>query len=506
MTSAPPSAKRTNEDLVGVEETVMMQSQDRSGKRIAGLEVDDNAAAINDADMGEFEDAFEDELEQEDLIMNAEDEDEEILEEPEDDDEEEEPEQDQTQAYIPGHSEALKDGEVLECDPSAYKMLHNLHMEWPCLSFDILHDDLGQDRSGFPMTTYLCTATQADKRQNNKLILMKASRLCRMRNDIGIDSDPDASDDDEDMTVDEDPILEHVEIKHHGSCNRLRVMPHHQAHIVSTWSDTGKVLIWDVQECVQSFDTPGLTANRKLQPQYTVREHNDHEGFAMDWSLTKAGRLLTGDCNKRIVLTEKHDGGQWVSSTFNAKSHDGSVEDLQWSPNEVEVFASCSTDQHIKIWDTRMRQRCGLSVHAHPGSDVNVISWNKAVPHLMASGGDDGQFMIWDLRNFKAGSASASFNWHRKAITSLEWHPTDEAQLAVSAEDDQVTLWDFSVEKDAETQQDNVNMNAEIPPQLMFIHQGQENVKEVHWHRQLKDVVISTSACGMNIFKPCNAQ
>lgn len=55
---------------------------------------------------------------------------------------------------------------------------------------------------------------------------------------------------------------------------------------------------------------------------------------------------------------------------------------------------------------------------------------------------------------------------------------------------------------------------AGIPPQLLFLHAGQEDVKEVRFHRQLPGVVFSTAADGFNIFKvrlplctavPCNS-
>ena len=42
--------------------------------------------------------------------------------------------------------EKLEDIEELEYDPSAYIMYHSMQTEWPCLSFDLLKDDLGDTR------------------------------------------------------------------------------------------------------------------------------------------------------------------------------------------------------------------------------------------------------------------------------------------------------------------------------------------------------------------------
>ena len=40
------------------------------------------------------------------------------------------------------------------------------------------------------------------------------------------------------------------------------------------------------------------------------------------------------------------------------------------------------------------------------------------------------------------------------------------------------------------------------PPQLLFIHQGQSNVKEVHHHSHIPGVIVTTAEDGFNVFKP----
>ena len=147
--------------------------------------------------MGEFEDAFEDEIEEEEFDDEAEQDDMSVdgeITRPEDDeDEEEDDEEDEadTKVYLPSQHKANTNSEAvpLEPDLSAYEMLHRLNITWPCLSFDILRDTLGVERGqgggGFPHTAYFVAGTQADQPKNNEVLVMKASSMHRTNKDGG---------------------------------------------------------------------------------------------------------------------------------------------------------------------------------------------------------------------------------------------------------------------------------------------------------------------------------
>lgn len=113
-----------------------------SPRHVESVEKDDDEVS-----MGEFEDPFEDEMEEEEIIYASEndDADQEMAVDEVTEVMEQKAKEDQMNVYLPG--QALQEGEVLDYDPRAYRMYHSLSSEWPCLSFDVLPDQLGNDRN-----------------------------------------------------------------------------------------------------------------------------------------------------------------------------------------------------------------------------------------------------------------------------------------------------------------------------------------------------------------------
>ncbi len=418
--------------------------------------------------------------------------------------------------FIPGRHK-LAAGETLSPDASTYEMLHTLTTTWPCLSFDIIPDALGDNRKTYPATVYAVAGTQAQAghERENELLVMKLSGLARTgRQDEDLSDSDD--DDDDDVAEDADPIMETKSLPLASTTNRARIHqspPSDSSVPPSTFAasmmETGQVLIHDITPHLRSFDVPGtsITAQQN-KPASTLRMHNRTEGYALDWSpLVPQGKLLTGDNDGKIFVTTHTEGGGWTTDTRPFLGHEGSIEEIQWSPTERTVFASASSDGTARIWDLRSKSRKPAISVTVSQTDVNVMSWSHLTPHLLATGAENGKWGVWDLRQWKpptTGSTSttidpskssvASLSFHKEQITSIEWHPQEDSIVAVAAGDNTLTLWDLAVELDDEESRDTAGVQ-DMPPQLLFLHYA-EMIKECHWHPQIPGCVMVTGGTG----------
>ena len=81
--------------------------------------------------------------------------------------------------------------------------------------------------------------------------------------------------------------------------------------------------------------------------------------------------------------------------------------------------------------------------------------------------------------------------------------------IAVASADDSVTIWDLSATRDDDEPAVDASADpflATVPEQLLFIHRGLSDPKEIHWHKQIPGMVVATAANGFHIFAPENVQ
>jgi ribosome assembly protein RRB1 len=148
--------------------------------------------------------------------------------------------------YLPG--EQMGEGEELVVDQSTYDMLHSMGVEWPCLSFDFVAK---QTTTTYPHSCLVVMGSQAEKQSENKLYVMKISKLSKT-----IEPESDEESDEEDDY--EDPVIEYKTIPQFGSTNRIRTSNVGGKQLMVSMAETGKVHIHDISAHIASFDTPGI--------------------------------------------------------------------------------------------------------------------------------------------------------------------------------------------------------------------------------------------------------
>ena len=109
------------------------------------MEEEDVEGVVDEDNELVFEDPFGDEFEEEDVVDDEQD-DEDGDGDGDDAHMDEDGDHAPKQVWRPG-IDVLGVDEELDYDPSAYITYHSLKTEWPCLSFDVIRDNLGEGRN-----------------------------------------------------------------------------------------------------------------------------------------------------------------------------------------------------------------------------------------------------------------------------------------------------------------------------------------------------------------------
>ena len=133
----------------------------------------------------------------------------------------------------------------------------------------------------------------------------------------------------------------------------------HGTPIVATWNEDGEVGIYNIAQAIEALDQP-VPKGQKKKTAFGGNKiagfKNKAEGYALDWSPNTFGRLASGSCDASLMLYMPADEtcSAFVKETaVGLQSHRDSIEDIQFSPVQEHVLATCSADQTIKLWDLR---------------------------------------------------------------------------------------------------------------------------------------------------------
>lgn len=169
---------------------------------------------------------------------------------------------------------------------------------------------------------------------------------------------------------------------------------------------------------------------------------------------------------------------------------------LDWSSTRTGFVASGGNDGAVMYWDIEAQirsiaenngtdalksgERDVMALRSYVGHKDSVyeVAWHGSQEHLLGSASGDGSVRMWDTRTHSCAMEYA--NAHRVSANTLQFHPLASFQLATGGQDNMVKLWD-------------IRKNDKEVHQLIY-HSG--SVTSVDWANFSESVLASAGQDG----------
>ncbi|CAO3592582.1 unnamed protein product [Absidia cylindrospora] len=265
-------------------------------------------------------------------------------------------------------------------------------------------------------------------------------------------------------------------ILHEGEVNRARYQFEHP-NIVATKSRTGDVFLFD---CF-TYDTQPAQGE-KFNPTLRLKGH-EKEGYGLAWNphSSKTSHLISAGFDSLICewdINGTPQDNKELQPLRTYKGHTAGVEDVAWHTQQDHLFASVGDDKHLMIWDTRKngKENPVHNILAHD-AEVNCVAFAPQSEWTLATGSGDRTAALWDLRNLN--EKIHTLVSHQSEILQLSWSPHHETILATASNDRRILVWDIAKigqEQSLEDAEDG-------PSELMFMHGGHTNkISDFGWN------------------------
>lgn len=134
-----------------------------------------------------------------------------------------------------------------------------------------------------------------------------------------------------------------------------------------------------------------------------------------------------------------------IEHTLHA--HSRAITDINFSPFQPDLLATCAVDAFVHCWDLRTPSRPVVSF-SDWFAGATQVKWNKQDPHIIASSHD--RFLrIWDDR--KGALPLKTVEAHETKIYGIDWSRSDATKITTCSLDRTIKLWDYEMsEKEPE--------------------------------------------------------
>mmetsp|Transcript_9172 Transcript_9172/g.55635 ORF Transcript_9172/g.55635 Transcript_9172/m.55635 type:complete len:451 (+) Transcript_9172:1799-3151(+) len=301
------------------------------------------------------------------------------------------------------------------------------------------------------------------------------------------------------------PIGKRVKtIRHAGEVNVLRDFPV-RPNLVCTHTDAKDVYVWNLNA------QPPLNksnANVKPKPDVVLKGHEKDAMFAL--SVPSNRTQVASGGQDSLVITWNLEDEQCSTFQQNSElqvpttcihpraklvGHKGTVDGVALHPMSEAEVASVGTDRSLIFWDTRDPAQIASKVEGAHTEDIACVDWHSTKDMHVATGGGDRLVKVWDRRMIRPGLHACIFasREHKGPLTHVAWCPQDERLLASGGEDGKIMLWNLA----GVVSETNLQTDRGMDP-LMFEHKEHSGqITDLGWNPHCPMTLIS-SAVGLD--------
>lgn len=273
-------------------------------------------------------------------------------------------------------------------------------------------------------------------------------------------------------------------IIHPGEVNKIKQIA---PNLVVTHTDSKLLYVWDfksqpdrkrnsVQPSEPNCTLTGHTANADYA--IDVSKSSEHPDNKDVWIVSGGSDCAVlvwrlADAQVSAPHTSPFVRMEGARGMANAVGHTATVEDVSFNGNDRNVIASVGRDSAMMVWDVRTPARpISWVEQAHKG-DINCCDFGGVHEHCIATGGSDSVIRVWDRRFLKNASNEKkplrTLYGHANEVTNVMWNRSVPDVCASGGEDGEVLIWRVSETDRRPAKQSEIYRSS---PELLFRHVG----------------------------------
>ncbi|CAN6611948.1 hypothetical protein TRVA0_005S00276 [Trichomonascus vanleenenianus] len=226
------------------------------------------------------------------------------------------------------------------------------------------------------------------------------------------------------------------------------------------FGSNGTVRLLSTSDCLRLWEYD--PAGRKLQQRSALLNKSSKSADAMppltsfDWNKIDPSLVITSSIDTTCTI--------WDLNTQSARTqliaHDNEVYDVAFTAGSVDIFASAGADGSVRVFDLRSLDHS--TIIYEPQMPVPLVRVATS-PHdrnvLATIAANSNKVIILDVRS--PGTPLMTLDAHTRNVNCVKWAPSKPHVLATGGDDCQVLMWDLSSsgEKLSSTYTDSTEVN-----------------------------------------------